>query len=56
MEICGNCLHDKGSHTNHNSHFMYCDNCNSICDIEEYNMKHNPTDISIIMKIASKKQ
>jgi len=53
--LCGKCLHAKSSHTNNHS-FMYCLVCFKLCDIEEYNYKHKPTDIKTMMEIANKKQ
>lgn len=53
--ICGACLHSTLNHKEHNGHFMYCANCKSLCELSEYNMKHKPTDISILMWISANK-
>lgn len=44
-DICGSCLHTVHSHTGYNGigKFMYCGNCNKLCDIDEFKIKHNPS-------------
>lgn len=55
-DLCGKCLHAKSSHTDDRGFFMYCAVCFKLCDLEEYNFKHKPTDKKTVWEIASKKQ
>jgi len=54
--ICGECLHAKSCHIEHNGHFMYCAVCFKVCELEDYNKENKPTDIQTIMEISAKKQ
>lgn len=56
MSLCGDCLHAKEAHTEHNGHFMYCACCHKLCDKDEFNKVHSPTNIETIMSIGARKQ
>ena len=56
LELCGKCLHNKLAHEKHNGHFMYCGSCFAICELQEFNQVHKPTDIETIMRIGASKQ
>lgn len=56
MELCGKCLHDKEAHTVDNGHFMRCNACFKLCDIEEFRQVHKWTSIEKIMEIGARKQ
>ena len=53
--LCGNCLHAKSSHIRQNGLF-YCSCCYKLCEQEEYELKHEPTNIKIVYEIGAKKQ
>ena len=50
-ELCGKCMHSKESHIEHNGHFMYCGSCMSLCDKDEFSIKHKPTPLNEQVKL-----
>lgn len=47
MELCGKCLHERVLHTEHNGHFMYCSSCMKLCDKDEFQINHSPSNYVI---------
>lgn len=45
--ICGSCLHAHSSHEKVNDIFMYCANCQGVCEIIEFNKKHKSDKIAM---------
>lgn len=54
--LCGNCLHSRSSHEPHNGHFMYCACCRSLCELDDFNKQHEPTDINTLSILQSKRE
>lgn len=54
--LCGNCLHSRDAHNKHNGHFMYCANCDKLCDLDEFLTIHKPTSLEITYDIQSKRE
>lgn len=50
-ELCGKCLHNKLAHTENNGHLMYCNSCQKLCDLEEFNITYKPTALQEVIRI-----
>jgi len=53
--ICGKCLHAKSNHSLAHG-FMYCAVCFKLCDTDEYDTIHKPTDSKTVFEMSAKKQ